>query len=190
MRADILSAENGVFTVSGFFSSDECRASIDDAERRGFEDAPITTKTGFVMAPDVRNNTRVIVDDVARAEACWERLRALVPARRGPWSAFGLNERFRLYRYDVGQQFAWHRDGAFERERDQRSRLTVLVYLNDDFDGGATELALGERLVVEPRAGMALLFAHSVKHRGAPVIRGRKYVLRTDVMYRFTGSPA
>ena len=27
----------------------------------------------------------------------------------------GLNERWRFYRYDPGQQFDWHFDGAYER---------------------------------------------------------------------------
>jgi hypothetical protein len=31
---------------------------------------------------------------------------------------------------------------------------------------------------------MALVFEHPVRHQGAPVTAGRKYVLRTDVMYR------
>jgi hypothetical protein len=31
---------------------------------------------------------------------------------------------------------------------------------------------------------MALLFHHPILHRGDPVAVGRKYVLRTDVMYR------
>jgi hypothetical protein len=30
---------------------------------------------------------------------------------------------------------------------------------------------------------MALGFVHLQLHEGAPVVRGRKYVLRTDVMY-------
>jgi len=30
---------------------------------------------------------------------------------------------------------------------------------------------------------MALVFIHRQLHEGAPVIQGRKYVLRTDVMY-------
>jgi hypothetical protein len=30
---------------------------------------------------------------------------------------------------------------------------------------------------------MALVFLHLQLHEGAPVVEGRKYVLRTDVMY-------
>ncbi|WP_315705976.1 MULTISPECIES: hypothetical protein [unclassified Bradyrhizobium] len=38
--------------------------------------------------------------------------------------------------------------------------------------------------VITPEQGMALLFHHPIMHRGDPVTRGRKYVLRSDVMYR------
>ena len=38
-------------------------------------------------------------------------------------------------------------------------------------------------VVVVPQTGMALCFVHSVHHKGESVFQGRKYVLRTDVMY-------
>jgi hypothetical protein len=66
-----------------------------------------------------------------------------------------------------------------------------MIYLNDDFDGGATSFrydyggtSIDGALHVTPRRGMALLFHHPILHRGDPVAVGRKYVLRTDVMYR------
>jgi hypothetical protein len=52
--------------------------------------------------------------------------------------------------------------------------------LNDDFDGGET---LFEDVTIEPERGMALIFAHGYLHEGGEVLAGRKYVLRTDVMY-------
>jgi prolyl 4-hydroxylase len=55
-----------------------------------------------------------------------------------------------------------------------------MVYLNDDFDGGHTRF---EDAIICPAAGMALFFAHHLLHEGAVITRGRKYVLRTDVMY-------
>jgi hypothetical protein len=36
---------------------------------------------------------------------------------------------------------------------------------------------------VKPKQGMGLLFHHPLLHRGDAVAAGRKYVLRTDVMY-------
>jgi predicted 2-oxoglutarate/Fe(II)-dependent dioxygenase YbiX len=182
---ELLDERYCIMTVPDVLSAAECASLIAFAEQKGFDAAPVTTARGFVMMPELRNNTRVIVDDVARANDLWARLEHALPRTRGAFGgaarAVGLNERFRFYRYDVGQCFRWHRDGAFERSPRERSQLTLMVYLNDDFEGGATEF--DEGIVVRPRRGSALIFAHPVRHQGAPVTRGRKYVLRTDVMY-------
>jgi len=81
-----------------------------------------------------------------------------------------------------------------------RSRLTFLVYLNDGFDGGCTTFFQPaaapagaqrelDRFEVTPLAGSALCFPQSATasllHEGSPVTRGVKYVIRTDVLYRF-----
>jgi prolyl 4-hydroxylase len=67
-----------------------------------------------------------------------------------------------------------------------------MIYLNDGMTGGETrfysgmEQAVNQRpyLSVQPKMGMALIFLHSLWHEGAAVHSGRKYVLRTDVMYK------
>jgi prolyl 4-hydroxylase len=182
MKVTVLDRDCWVVTVSELLSKAESKEWIAFAEEIGFSDAPITTAFGFVHAPEVRNNTRVMVDDVKRAAALWERVREHVPAVRDGWNAVGLNERFRFYRYEPGQYFKWHYDGAFERSPKERSFLTLMIYLNEGMVGGATEFdELGR---VEPETGKALLFQHAIRHQGAPVEKGKKYVLRTDVMYR------
>jgi hypothetical protein len=55
-----------------------------------------------------------------------------------------------------------------------------MVYLNDDFEGGETRF---QRVTIRPMVGMALCFVHHLVHEGAEVLCGRKYVMRTDVMY-------
>jgi prolyl 4-hydroxylase len=177
-----------VVTVADFLSGQECDRFIQLTEARGFQRAPITTARGLSMRPDVRNNTRVMIDDGDLACDLWDRVAALARTRVGRWSAIGLNERFRYYRYDENQFFNWHADGAFVRSDVERSLYTMMIYLNEGFDGGATEFDDG--LSIEPRRGMLLLFDHGLLHRGAPVLRGRKYVLRTDVMYRRKEQPS
>jgi hypothetical protein len=39
-------------------------------------------------------------------------------------------------------------------------------------------------VAIVPRTGAALVFNHDVIHTGKPVIAGRKYILRTDIMFR------
>ena len=72
-----------------------------------------------------------------------------------------------------------HKDGPW-LEDGLRSELTLLVYLNEDFQGGATDF---RGFQIQPRTGDALLFVHDTWHEGAVLVSGCKYVLRSDVMY-------
>jgi prolyl 4-hydroxylase len=170
------------FTVDNVLTADECTATIARIEALGPEAAPITTSRGFEMRPDIRNNTRVIIDDEALARILFERVAAVVPPLFG-MTPVGANERFRCYRYTPGQKFAAHYDGAFVRSDSERSQLTFMVYLNGGFEGGNTEFLDFDTRAV-PQAGRALLFQHQVLHEGCEVTSGTKYVLRSDVMYR------
>uniref|UniRef100_A0A7S3VH82 Fe2OG dioxygenase domain-containing protein n=1 Tax=Chaetoceros debilis TaxID=122233 RepID=A0A7S3VH82_9STRA len=144
----------------------------------------------------------------------------------------GLNRRWRVYRYQQGgeESFAPHIDAGFspstlsadgstliwdaceddddkkEYAPDTVSRLTVLMYLNDDFEGGHTKFyppvsspAIPEAIAaVKPRTGSVLLFPQAVGednvefarqnwplHEGSPVISGSrpKYVIRSDILF-------
>lgn len=171
-----------LFSIPGFLSRQECADLIGQTEGQGFEPAPVTTALGYVMMPKLRNNTRVMLDDGALAQRLWARLKLHADLQDvGSWQPIGLNERFRFYRYHVGQAFRWHRDGAFVRSASEQSLLTFMVYLNDGFQGGATEF---EDTRVLPATGDALLFLHGLRHQGAEVTSGTKYVLRSDVMFR------
>jgi hypothetical protein len=93
----------------------------------------------------------------------------------------GLNARFRIYRYTPGLVYRPHIDGAWPGsgmrngqyvydmyDGERRSRLTFLVYLNEDFDGGCTTFFLPnaaregtmDAFPVRPRAGSVLVFPH------------------------------
>jgi prolyl 4-hydroxylase len=177
-----------ILTVDNLLSGEECRELIARIEAEGPTAAPITTAAGFVMRPDIRNNTRVMFDDLTMAATLLQRIRPHVPHRlEREWELCGVNERFRCYRYDAGQYFAPHFDGAFVRHRDERSLITFMVYLNDDVEGGATNFFTPQHSVT-PCTGTALLFNHHLYHEGANVTGGRKYALRTDLMYRRTGA--
>ena len=76
------------------------------------------------------------------------------------------------------------------------SRLTLLLYLDESFEGGETAFwrpvvpgtRVGESVGVRAGAGSALCFCHgdhpsSPLHEGSAVRSGVKHVLRTDVMY-------
>jgi hypothetical protein len=187
MHRELLDGED-IFVLHDFFSPAECDAAIARAESAGFEEATITTAGGPVMRKGIRNNARLIVDDTDLAVRLVERARTLLPARpQAGWEVTGFNERWRYYRYDPGERFAPHYDGSFVRNEEEESKITFMIYLNDDFDGGETNfyfLSEEPYLSVRPVRGQVLVFVHWKLHEGAAVLRGRKYVLRTDVMCR------
>lgn len=193
-RKVLLADRDDLFVVHDFLSPEECDYYTTLSESVGFGDAPISTMSGPVMRKDIRNNDRVMIDDPYIAETIWDRLRPFLAERVQFWLPVGLNERWRFYRYDPGQQFDWHFDGAYERSPLERSAFTFMIYLNGGVAGGATEFNLRSRggvqngdpvVRVQPEAGKALVFPHRILHRGAPVADGRKYVMRTDVMCRW-----
>lgn len=173
-----------VFVLETFLDEIECRAM---RELDGYEPAGLTVgRDRYVQAPEVRNNDRLICDDPALARRLWPRIEPHVPGELDGWRARSLNERFRLYRYAAGQRFAPHYDGRYTRDPSEHSKLTFMVYLNEDFRGGETVFysdSRSEILRVRPETGMALVFRHAILHEGSSVLEGFKYVLRSDVMY-------
>jgi hypothetical protein len=110
-----------------------------------------------------------------------------------------------MYKYRTGDSFGRHIDESNQDiETSAVSKLTLLLYLNGGFEeeveeegeealvGGETKfyktLTTSEPLVtIVPVRGTMLLHGHGHRcliHEAATVIRGCKYVLRTDVMYR------
>ena len=176
-----------VAVVDEALPGEVCDALVARIERERPAPAPIVGPSGEVMNARVRNNERVMFDDAALAADLFARTREMIPETLHEGMLIGYNERFRGYRYKSGQRFAPHFDGAFVRDENQRSQITVLFYLNEGFSGGETILNDYETIIT-PRRGMALLFQHAILHEGATVTAGCKYVLRTDAMYRFTAS--
>jgi hypothetical protein len=146
------------------------------------EVAPIVGREGPEVDLAVRNNTRVMWDDEAEAKALLDRVRAAVPPVLFGLRLVGANPRLRLYRYGPGERHGVHWDTVVELDAGVRSLVTLVFYLNEDFEGGETDFPELERKIA-PRAGRALLFQHRILHEATEVRAGEKLVLRTDVLY-------
>lgn len=181
------------FTVPHVLEPGECRQRIARAEAAGFGAA------GLDHPPSYRDDDRRISDEPAFAERLFERLRDRLPATLDEpgarWRLLGLNPRLRCCRFVEGQRFARRRDGARFEGPDVRSFLTAEIFLNDgQFEGGRMRYFRDRwcpepSLAVTPRAGTALVFDHRLWHDAEPVTGGRKYVLRSDVLYKRVWGP-
>ncbi|MCC2671758.1 MAG: putative iron-regulated protein [Armatimonadetes bacterium] len=181
-----------IWTLFPVLAPEECRHLIARAEEYGFDTAAVRLPTGPQIVSGIRNNDRVALDDPDLARLLWERVREHVSEEVDGSRAVGLLDHFRFYRYDPGQRFKRHRDGIETGPNGARSRFTFLVYLNDGCEGGETVFSDyvyedGERVLQElrivPETGLGLFFAHERWHEGRPLLAGRKYVLRSDVLY-------
>lgn len=191
----------GCYLLHGMLSPKECRRLVEAAERIGF------THAGLAIGDDTyrvnlaaRNNLRVVVDDTALSAALWARIRGHVDAQHERAAVWGLNWRFRVYRYEQGQRFSPHYD-VRTRLPVGETRFSLVIFLNDAFEGGATrffeekdkarrrgqgrgrKFDNRERFALKPPAGSAVVFDHLLLHEGSEVTAGVKYAVRSDLIY-------
>jgi uncharacterized protein len=90
-------------------------------------------------------------------------------------------------RYATGDFFPLHVDSPYIDATGAESAFTLMIYLNDDFEGSETYFPDIDRLT-QPRMGTAVLFPHHLRHEGKPLKSGIKLVLHTFVLYGTIGS--
>lgn len=136
------------------------------------------------------NRKRLIFDSEITASWFWERMKPFNPFQHvldehgDQWIATGINPRFRLIRYDTGDQFRTHEDGFYWESWNKKTFATAMVYLNTMLkkDGGSTRFH-HIHTVVEPAKGLLVLFlVNNLDHCGEQC-GTEKYLLRTDVFY-------
>ena len=204
LRRDI-DAVPGAFQLLNVLTPTECEALINLSEGLGYlPDAAVS------LPRDIRHNDNVVwITDEATDEILWRRIADAVCADLRPYHPhrpLGINARFRFYRYNTGDFFKPHTDGAWSGSRvvngelhnnaypDRFSQMTLLLFLNDDFEGGATRFLVrdacngGKRIDVRTPAGGALCFPHGMHplhcvHSSEPIIEGVKYIIRSDILF-------
>ena len=203
----------GAFVIEDLLSMEECQAIIRQGEAVGFSPDCAIAGSATQQASILAHNFYYFADDHT-LDQIYSRALPYLPQTIEGCRVRGINARFRVYRYVPGAVYRPHIDGSWPRSgldlarpegtqylyndtRDgaQLSRLTFLIYLNDDFEEGYTTFFLpcqdSEKLKgvrVEPRIGSVLVFPHgesigALLHEGSAVTKGAKYVIRTDVLY-------
>lgn len=191
----------GAFQLLNVMSDSECDRFVEISEALGYNsDAPVS------LPRSVRhNNSFTWVVDESIDQTIWGRCHHLFEASSFDGKlSLGLNARFRFYRYGEGDYFKPHTDGAWPGSRvidnrlvadsygDRLSQMTMLIFLSDDYDGGATLFHTDQTTVatVSTPKGAALVFPHGMHpqhcvHAGEEITRGQKYIIRTDVLYAY-----
>jgi len=180
------------FMLYNVYTQEECEKMIADTEKIGYIPAVVNTGPGReVYLPDYRKGGRCLVDSFEYAEDMWSRIKDFIPPKMGKREVLAINERFRFLRYDPGDFFKPHMDGSYRNEKGDRTCLTIQLYLNEGFKGGATTFLKGidkgqlkGDVEIVPKTGSILIFQHDIYHEGSLLEDGIKYTVRTDILYR------
>ena len=191
----VILKEKKIFLINNFLTSSESETFIEMMNEKN-------TETIGVHANSYRFCERSVIKMEDLAKKLWERIKLIMEEQKvmdvsieaqhkfsGHWDAIGLNETFRLVRYKKGGHFDAHCDSYFERNDAERSFWTLNIYLNTVYSkcGGATRFLDSDisNPEVQPKMGSALLFFQpNILHEGVELIDGKKYLMRSDVMFR------
>lgn len=199
---EILSDSPRIVAFSGFASQGECDWAIARARDRLKPATVFDEATGGQIQNPVRNNSGVEFQ-LTDMDLVLEVLRVRISAAtRLPVPIF---EPMQILHYDVGEEFKPHHDFLdvgqpkfAEQLRLYGQRIgTVLVYLNDDYEGGETVFPrLGIRH--RGRKGDALFFTNVDRnghgdpmslHAGLPPQSGQKWIISQWIRDRSPMSP-
>jgi hypothetical protein len=183
----------GIFTAD-LLDTETCEAIMADSwDESSSQEAKITTYRGeddkrveSILDPSRRLAQRIHFKDLDFSDhpqlvACLDRVRASVmPLIQ---EEFGLRVEAmgeaEIVRYPTGGLFTPHSDANIVKPH---RAFTVLIYLNDDFEGGGTEFPDLD-FTCEPKKGRVLVFPSHALHGGNPVESGSKFIIVLWIFY-------
>jgi predicted 2-oxoglutarate/Fe(II)-dependent dioxygenase YbiX len=166
-----------VYLASNFLDAADCRY-LRDAMDRGRAEAAEILDEGVGPDEEVRRAANVDVDAaiIAAVEA---RLDATRDAIAGFFGVpLGEREGASFLRYGAGGFYLPHVDRAESEswEGAARRQISVVVFINDDFTGGALHV-IDARHVVQPAPGLLVAFDAGLLHEVEPVGEGIRYAI-------------
>ena len=168
--------------IKNVLNKQECDQLINVSEQYGYG-------LGYIGSRDAKYD-RVLIESQDISSLIFKRIKRYIPKiwrNDESKKLLGVNEKLRFLRYDINGHFAVHKDGPSLTQNGDKSTVTALIYLNKVEKGGATILHdldnHDNHIYIVPQPGLILLFEHDVYHEGDIIIKGQKYVIRTDIMY-------
>ena len=181
-----------VLEIDGLLSSEECDDLIEYSKNKGLSDS-------VVLSNNLENETYLDTKN-RTSKTLWikdsEHKVAMIVAKLSEkLSGYPINtqESLQIAHYDVNGKFNAHYDACVSTSQEYCDKInrnagqrlaTLLIYLNDDFEGGETVFTkIGK--VVKPKKGKGILFWNTTTdeqiipesiHRGNPVIKGEKWI--------------
>ena len=102
------------------------------------------------------------------------------------WKFEGVTKYVMYALLKPGQSFPIHTDTGAEYSTDgKQSKFTVLIYINDNFEGGTTQFynkKFIKTFEIAPKSGRTLIFDIDLFHAGMPIKHGIKMWIGTELL--------
>ena len=219
LQLQVLSVTPRVLSIDDFLSAAECDALIRMAQAQGMKGSTLYTGGGQQQqyqrdtATRSSTNTWLERDTNEMTDRIYQRAAKLLNMKESllqqppyfeedhdsdaphhDYMSHSVAESLQVLRYEPGQEYTAHHDFVYPsmRHRYQPTRYaTLLLYLNDDFEGGQTNFPRAinpsqhDGLTVTPSKGKAVLFYNMLpdgnvddlsQHQALPVTQGEKWL--------------
>ncbi len=182
-----------LYLISDFFDSRDCREMIAELER---SEVSAATVYGEGDSASIIERTRRTARLFPTNEIVARVKQRLIESMKEIGSHYGLNlcscEEPQFLRYNMGDFFVAHQDGntgMMRSEREQRRKISVVIFLNQQSETARAEHYGGGDLVfsdwrrganrgqlyLAPAAGTLVAFPSETTHEVIPVTHGQRY---------------
>ena len=176
--------------INNVFSDEECSNLIIYSENVGYVQASSYIdkykKEHFFL--EIRKSLRCVIDSIDFAKILYKRIAHIIPNKYNDMTFCEINPRFRFLKYTCGDHFAKHTDEHYKNDKNEISLITVLIYLNSDYEGGNTKFLFDHKnendISIIPKIGLICLMDQNILHEVPKLVSGIKYVIRTELMYK------
>ncbi len=145
-----------------------------------------------------RDCSEVKITDKCFIDKFWDQIKEYIPSTCDGEALVGPHySRVYMLRYVSSQFFKRHYDGYSTSSKGYKSKITVLIYLNnmvDKYSGSTRFYSEPDRGIyfpdksktfydISPRIGSMVMFTHKLLHEGMPIKEGYKYCIRFNILY-------
>ena len=172
-----------VFTIDGAFSEKDLEMLNSFSSQTSYSEERPFTNSGF-------KNAKILKPDLAsliHSRICPALPSEYVDRSGKTWTFRGAGQHVFLAEMVPGDLFGLHTDtgSVYDEENKRFSKMTVLVYLTDDFEGGRTNFftdSFVPTCSVVPKRGRVLVFDIDRFHEAGRVISGVKRWIGVELL--------
>lgn len=179
-----------LLSIKNVLTERECNKIIKMTEKNGYKKASLYTddKGKEHFYEEFRKSDRCIIDDERFVKKLEKRIYDYIPKIYDNKKYHSINPRCRFQKYKNNGYFARHSD-SYYKSGSLISCITILIYLNDDYEGGFTTFFSNpsdtKGFLLKPEIGMICLMDQDIGHEVPHLTSGIKYVIRTELMYTY-----